>query len=164
MKPARLARSEPAQAELAQTELAQAELAQACAATMWQADHASQGLNMTIEHIAPGNARLSMPVETRMVNGHGICHGGFIFALADSAFAYACNTDGAVSVASHCSISFLRPARLGERLVATAEERHRAGRSGVYDVRVSVGAEVVAEFRGQSRTTNARLTERTDAG
>jgi len=140
------------------------ELAQACAAAMWEADHASQGLNMMIEHVAPGAARLSMPVEPRMVNGHGICHGGFIFTLADSAFAFACNTDGSTSVASHCSISFLRPARLGERLVATAEERHRAGRSGVYDVRVTTGAEVVAEFRGHSRTTGARPLERAGAG
>ena len=130
---------------------------------MWRADHASQGLNMAIEDIAPGVARLSMLVEPRMVNGHGICHGGFIFTLADSAFAFACNTDGAVTVASHCSISFIRPARLGERLVANAEQRHRAGRSGIYDVRVSAGAEIVAEFRGHSRTTGAQMLERTDA-
>ena len=140
------------------------EVAQACAAAMWRADHASQGLNMAIEHIAPGEARLSMPVEPRMVNGQGICHGGLIFTLADSAFAFACNTDGDASVASHCSISFVRPARLGECLVATAEERHRAGRSGIYDVRVTAGTEVVAEFRGHCRTTGARLIEHADAG
>jgi acyl-CoA thioesterase len=139
------------------------EVAEACAAAMWRTDHASQGLNMAIEDIAPGAARLSMLIEPRMVNGHGICHGGFIFTLADSAFAFACNTDGAVTVASHCSISFIRPARLGERLVANAEQRHRAGRSGIYDVRVSVGAEVVAEFRGYSRTTGARMLEPTHA-
>ncbi len=140
------------------------EVAQACAAAMWRADHASQGLNMEIEHIAPGAARLSMAVEPRMVNGHGICHGGFIFTLADSAFAFACNTDGAVAVASECSISFIRPARLGERLVATAEQRHRAGRSGIYDVRVTAGPDIVAEFRGHCRTTGARLIEQADAG
>jgi acyl-CoA thioesterase len=139
------------------------EVAQACAAAMWGTDHASQGLNMAIEDIAPGIARLSMLIEPRMVNGHGICHGGFIFTLADSAFAFACNTDGVVTVASHCSISFIHPARLGERLVANAEQRHRAGRSGIYDVRVTAGAEVVAEFRGHSRTTGARMLERTDA-
>ena len=140
------------------------ELAQACAAALWRADHASQGLNMIVEHIAPGVARLSMPVEPRMANGHGICHGGFIFTLADSAFAFACNTDGAVAVASQCSISFVRPARVGKRLVATAEQRHRAGRSGIYDVRVTAGPEVVAEFRGHCRTTGARLIEHADAG
>ena len=140
------------------TELESAQhTAKACAAAMWQADQASQGLNIALEHIAPGTARLSMIVEPRMINGTGTCHGGYIFTLADSAFAFACNTDGAVSVASHCSISFVRPARLGERLVATAEERHRAGRSGIYDVRVTAGPELVAEFRGHSRTTGARL-------
>lgn len=135
------------------------EQAAACAAAMWADDKASQGLGMVIERIAPGVARLSMAVEPRMVNGHGTCHGGFIFTLADSAFAFACNTDGTMSVASHCSISFIRPARLGERLVAEAEERHRAGRSGIYDVRVSAGGDIVAEFRGHSRTTGARLLE-----
>ncbi len=140
------------------------ELAQACADAMWRADHASQGLNMVVEHIAPGLARLSMPVEPRMVNGHGMCHGGFIFTLADSAFAFACNTDGAVAVAGQCSISFIQPVRLGERLVATAAERHRSGRSGIYDVRVTVGCEVVAEFRGHSRTTGARMFQVADAG
>ncbi len=143
---------------------AAAELAEACAAAMWRRDQASQDLGITIEHVGPGAACLSMPVALRMVNGFGTCHGGFIFALADSAFAFACNTNGAVSVASHCSISFLRPAALGERLVAAAAERHRAGRSGLYDVRVTVGAEVVAEFRGHSRTTGARLLGGADAG
>ena len=137
----------------------EADLAEACAAAMWRADGASQGLGMVIEHVEPGAARLSMTVAPRMVNGLGTCHGGFIFALADSAFAFACNTHGAVSVASRCSISFLRPAALGEHLVATAAERHRAGRSGIYDVRVTAGDEVVAEFRGHSRTTGARLLE-----
>ena len=131
--------------------------AEACAAAMWQADQASQGLNIALERIAPGAARLSMTVEPRMINGTGTCHGGFIFTLADSAFAFACNTTGDVAVASQCSISFIRPARLGERLVATAEERHRAGRNGIYDVRVTAGVELVAEFRGHSRTTGARL-------
>lgn len=134
------------------------ELAQACAAAMWKDDQASRGVGMQLGEVAPGRARLSLLVEDRHVNGHGICHGGFIFALADSAFAFACNTTGEVAVASHCAVSFLRPARLGETLVATAEERHRAGRSGLYDVRVATEAgEVVAEFRGQSRTTGARF-------
>ncbi|MBC7801155.1 MAG: hydroxyphenylacetyl-CoA thioesterase PaaI [Gemmatimonadaceae bacterium] len=134
-------------------------LAERCAEAMWASDHASQGLGIAIEHIAPGAARLSMTVAPQMLNGHGTCHGGFIFALADSAFAFACNTDGMVSVASQCSIVFLRPAGLGERLVAVAEERHRKDRSGIYDVRVTAGAEVVAEFRGHSRTTGARMAD-----
>lgn len=131
--------------------------ADACAAAMWRDDQASQGLGMAIEHIGPGAACLSMPVLPRMLNGHGTCHGGYIFTLADSAFAFACNTYGMVSVASQCAITFLRPARVGERLVATAAERHREGRSGIYDVRVMAGSDVVAEFRGHSRTTGARL-------
>lgn len=132
-------------------------LARASAATMWANDQATAGLGMALEEVTPGAARLSMRVERRMLNGHGMCHGGFIFALADSAFAFACNTDGAVSVASHCSIAFLRPVREGEVLVAEAVERQREGRQGIYDVRVSVGAGVVAEFRGLSRTTGATL-------
>jgi acyl-CoA thioesterase len=132
-------------------------LAQACAAHMWQADRASPGLGMTLDSVAPGAARLSMPVGPHMLNGYGTCHGGFIFALADSAFAFACNTDGMVSVAHHCSITYLRPVRPGETLVATAEERQREGRSGIYDVRVTSGDAIVAEFRGHSRTTGARM-------
>ena len=128
-------------------------LARACADAMWANDAASRGLGMALDHVAPGAARLSMPVQPSMLNGHGTCHGGFIFALADSAFAFASNTTGAPAVASHCTITYLRPARLGERLVATAEERQRAGRSGIYDVRVVAGGDVVAEFRGHSRTT-----------
>lgn len=124
---------------------------------MWSNDQATAGLGMVLEAVGPGAARLSMRVERRMLNGHGMCHGGFIFALADSAFAFACNTDGAVSVASHCSIAFLRPVREGEVLVATAEERQREGRQGIYDVRVSSTGGVVAEFRGLSRTTGAKL-------
>lgn len=138
--------------------MTQDELAQACAAAMWESDRASRGVGMHLHEVAPGRARLSLRVEERHVNGHGTCHGGFIFALADSAFAFACNTTGEVAVASHCAVSFLRPARLGETLIAVAEERHRAGRSGLYDVRVATDAgEVVAEFRGQSRTTGARF-------
>lgn len=133
--------------------------AQACADRMWAGDAASRGMGMTLDHVAPGAARLSMAVAAHMLNGHGTCHGGFIFALADSAFAFACNTDGMASVASHCAVTFLRPARVGDRLVADAAERNRAGRSGIYDVQVTCGAEVVAEFRGHSRTTGAKLLE-----
>jgi acyl-CoA thioesterase len=134
-----------------------AELARACAAAMWSDDPASQGLGMRLEDIAPGRARFSFVVTDAMVNSHGVCHGGFIFALADSAVAFAANSHGEHAVTQHCSITFVRPGRLGETLTAEAVERTRSGRSGIYDVRVS-GAddEVVAEFRGHSRTTGGR--------
>jgi len=132
-------------------------LARACADAMWRTDQASAGLGMRLEEIRPGAARLSMRVEPRMLNGQGSCHGGFIFALADSAFAFACNTTGTASVANHCLITYLRPVTAGEELMATAEERQREGRSGIYDVRVTSGEAVVAEFRGFSRTTGAKL-------
>ena len=138
-------------------------LAQACADRMWAGDAASRGLGMALDRVAPGAARLSMTVTAAMLNGHGTCHGGFIFMLADSAFAFACNTDGMASVAGHCAVSFLHPARVGDRLVADAAERHREGRSGIYDVRVTCGTATVAEFRGHSRTTGARLLDGADA-
>ncbi len=131
-------------------------LAQVCAAAMWRDDQASPGLGMVLDQVGPGSARMSMRVQARMLNGQRTCHGGFIFALADSAFAFACNTDGMASVASHCSITFLRPVQEGETLVADAAERHKEGRSGLYDVRVTVDHVVVAEFRGLSRTTGQR--------
>jgi acyl-CoA thioesterase len=113
---------------------------------------------MRLLDVAPGRARLSMPVTERMVNGHGICHGGFIFALADSTFAFACNTYGERVVAQHCAVTYLRPGRLGQVLIAEATERARAGRSGLTDVRVTAeGGETIAEFRGQSRSTGERF-------
>jgi acyl-CoA thioesterase len=133
-------------------------LANACAKAMWEEDRASRGLGMAIESVGPGRATLSMTVTPAMVNGHGICHGGFLFALADSAFAFACNTYNVRAVAQHGAITFLRPVQLGERLEAEAIERVRAGRSGLYDVRVtSAEGGLVAEFRGHSRTTGARF-------
>ena len=133
-------------------------LAEACAAAMWAEDRASQGLGMSIERVGPGEAVLAMTVTERMVNGHGLCHGGFIFTLADSAFAFACNSHGRRAVAQHCAITFLRPAHLGDRLLAHAQERARAGRSGLYDISVRTEAgELVAEFRGHSRTIPGTL-------
>jgi acyl-CoA thioesterase len=103
-----------------------------------------------------------MTVGEAMVNGHGMCHGGFIFTLADSAFAFACNTANQRNVAAHCDIFYLRPARLGDVLVAEATQRAEAGRSGLYDVRVSTReGVVVAEFRGQSRSIGATFFEDT---
>jgi acyl-CoA thioesterase len=122
------------------------------AEAMFAADRASQALGMRVRDLSPGRARLTMTVTELMVNGHGIAHGGYVFLLADSAFAGACNYPGAVTVAASASIAFLSPARAGEELEAVAVERHRAGRSGVYDVTVSCGDRVVAEFRGLSRT------------
>lgn len=137
--------------------MTQQELAERCARAMWSGDRASAGLGMVLEEVGPGSARLSMPVRADMVNGHGTCHGGFIFALADSAFAFACNTDGMAAVAAHCAVSYLRPVREGQVMVAVAEERSKEGRSGITDVRVTADGQVVAEFRGQSRTTGQRL-------
>ena len=106
---------------------------------------------MELEHVGEGVARLSMVVRDDMVNGHDLCHGGLIASLADSAFAFACNSRGVKTVAAGFEISLLRPALLGETLVATATERVLRGRSGIYDVTVRCGDEIVAEFRGRSR-------------
>ncbi|MDR3539183.1 MAG: hydroxyphenylacetyl-CoA thioesterase PaaI [Acetobacteraceae bacterium] len=134
------------------------ERARACAKAMWTDDRASRALDMILGPVTPGRAVLSMRVRDDMVNGHGICHGGFIFTLADSAFAFACNSYNERSVAQHNSITYVRPGQLGEMLTATAEERVRSGRSGLYDVRVT-GADgtVVAEFRGQCRTIGGKF-------
>jgi len=128
------------------------DLARACAETMWKEDDASKGLGMEIVDIGPGRATLTMTVRPEMVNGQHMAHGGFIFTLADSAFAYACNSHNDRVVAAQGNITFLRPGRLGDRLVATAREISRSGRSGIYDVRVTVDDVVIAEFRGHSRT------------
>jgi acyl-CoA thioesterase len=128
------------------------DLARACAEAMWKEDDASKGLGMEILQIKAGAATLAMTVEPHMVNGHGIAHGGFIFLLADSAFAFACNSHNARAVAAQCNISFIRPGRLGDRLIAVAREISRTGRSGIYDVRVTVGETAIAELRGHSRT------------
>lgn len=128
-------------------------MAAACARAMWAHDRASQGLGLAIERVGPGEAVLSMTVTEQMLNGHGTAHGGYLFALADSAFAFACNTYDERTVAQHCAVTFLRAVRVGERLLAHAVERSRSGRSGIYDVSVRGEAgEAVAEFRGHSRT------------
>jgi acyl-CoA thioesterase len=128
------------------------DLARACADAMWKDDDASSGLGMEILNVKAGEATLAMTIQPHMVNGQRIAHGGFIFTLADSAFAFACNTHNQRAVAAHCQISFIRPGRLGDRLVAVARETSRSGRSGIYDVRVSADDQVIAEFRGHSRT------------
>jgi acyl-CoA thioesterase len=98
-----------------------------------------------------------MTVKPNMVNGHGIAHGGFIFTLADSAFAFACNTHNERAVAAHGNISFIKPGKLGDRLVATAREVSRSGRSGIYDINVTVDGVTIAELRGHSRTIGGAL-------
>lgn len=137
----------------AHPESAPSELARRCAAAMWADDQASQRLGMQLIDIDPGRSQLTMTVRADMVNGHGMCHGGYLAALADSAFAFACNTYDEVTVAAGFEISFVAPAQLGDELVASASERVRYGRSGLYDVTVSRrdGA-VIAEFRGRSRS------------
>jgi acyl-CoA thioesterase len=127
-------------------------LAQACAAAMWETDHASQHLGMRIVSVAPGEVRLEMTVRPTMANGHGMCHGGFVFSLADSAFAFACNSRNQRMVASQGAITFIAPAEVGDTLTAHAREVHLRGRGGIYDVSVSnqTGGRV-AEFRGHCR-------------
>jgi acyl-CoA thioesterase len=112
---------------------------------------------MALEDVGPGVARMAMTVRPDMLNGHGNCHGGFIFSLADSTFAFACNARGETTVAQTCTITFLRPAREGDRLVATCRELAVAGRSGLYDVHVEGPGGTVAEFRGQSRQVPAKV-------
>lgn len=134
------------------------ELARKCGDVMWANDTASQALGMKIEELGPGTAVARFEVSDKMVNGYGLCHGGYIFALADSAFAFACNTYNRVTVAAAASIDFVMPARRGDILRATANERVRGGRTGVYDVTVAnQNDEVIAIFRGRSYATRETI-------
>lgn len=119
---------------------------------MFAGDEASQRLGIELLEFDKGTAVLRMTVTSAMVNGHKIAHGGYIFLFADSAFACACNSYGPVTVAAGADITFVAPAYEGDVLVANAVERTRYGRSGIYDVSVLRGDEVIAEFRGRSRT------------
>lgn len=119
---------------------------------MFAADVASQALGIEVVSVDDGEAVARMQVTREMINGHAIAHGGYVFLLADTAFALACNSRGPRTVAAGADITFVRPAREGDLLVAYARERTRYGRSGIYDVTVTCGDEVVAEFRGRSRT------------
>ncbi|MER5887881.1 hydroxyphenylacetyl-CoA thioesterase PaaI [Streptomyces sp. NPDC001941] len=119
---------------------------------MFAADEASRALGIELVEQGPGSATLRMAVTAAMVNGHGIGHGGYVFLLADTAFACACNSHGPVTVASGADITFVTPAREGDVLTATAHELTRFGRSGLYDVTVTRGDEVIAQFRGRSRS------------
>jgi acyl-CoA thioesterase len=123
-----------------------------CAEIMHINDHASKWLGVSIDEVTPGQAVASMQVQAHHLNGHGICHGGFIFTLADTAFAYACNSHNEVVVAQHNTISFIAPAKLGEQLTARATETSKSGRNGIYDVIVSgENDRQIAAFRGCSR-------------
>ncbi|MEO0980087.1 MAG: hydroxyphenylacetyl-CoA thioesterase PaaI, partial [Pseudomonadota bacterium] len=113
------------------TEMTAQELAEACARIMWEDDNASQALGMELVRIAPGEADMRMTVTKAMTNGHGNMHGGYLFTLADSAFAFACNTYNQVTVAQHCAITYVKPGALGDVLTAKAREVSREGRSGI---------------------------------
>jgi acyl-CoA thioesterase len=134
-------------------------VAEASARAMYGQDRASQALGMRVLEVRPGYARLAMKVREDMVNGHQLCHGGLIFTLADSAFAFACNTYDLVTVASAATVEFLLSAHLGDELTAIAEERSRSKRTGIYDVAVSnQRGECVALFRGRSHQLGGSVT------
>jgi len=126
---------------------------------MYARDRASQRLGIRVQDVSPGRAVARLRVGPDLLNGHDLCHGGYVFLLADTAFAFACNTYGEVTVAAGADVVFVAPVHLGDELVATAQERARYGRSGVYDVTVrrGDGGPVVAEFRGRSRATGRPL-------
>lgn len=133
-------------------------MARACAEAMWAGDHATQALDMEIVEMAAGRCAVRMAVTQKMVNGHAMCHGGYIFLLADTAFAYACNSYDHRTVAQHCAVSFIASGKLDDVLTARAEEVSRAGRSGIYDVTVTrADGAVIAEFRGHSRQIKGHL-------
>lgn len=145
--------------DLQQARDAQA-LAEATASVMFERDEATKSLGMRIVKIGPGYAQLTMPVRPDMLNGHQTCHGGFIFALADSAFAFSCNSYNRNTVASGCTIDYLAPGRAGDVLTAEAIEQSRAGRTGVYDVTVSNQAGIrIALFRGRSYQIKGEVLE-----
>ncbi len=134
------------------------EIATKSAEALWAEDMAAREHGMRLEWVRPGEASLSMVVTRAMTNGHGIGHGGFIFLLADTAFAYACNSRNQRCVAQHCSISYLKPAHEGARLIAAAREVQRAERSGIYDISVrDEQGRAIAEFRGLSRAVPGKF-------
>ena len=134
------------------------EIAQKCCEVMWGNDLASQELGISVDIVEPGIAEARFEVRPQMVNGHDICHGGYIFTLADTAFAFACNCYNQVTVAASATIEFVRPARLGDHLTARASESHRGGRTGIYDVSVTdQDGQRIAIFRGRSYATREPL-------
>lgn len=133
------------------------EVARRSAEAMWAKDSASKWLGMSLDAVGPSTATTSFTVESHHTNGHDICHGGYIFTLADFAFAFACNSHNRIAVAQHNTITYVAPGRLGDRLTAVAREIALFGRSGICDVRVSdQNGRLIAEFRGASRTVEGR--------
>jgi acyl-CoA thioesterase len=136
------------------------ELAKKCAAKMWDNDAAARLLGIEVEVSGPGQAEATFEVRADMLNGQGVCHGGYLFTLADTAFAFACNTYNKLTVVSGASIDFLRPAKLGDTIIATATEFHRGGRTGFYDVVLqNQHGQDIAAFRGRSHATNKAMFE-----
>jgi len=131
--------------------------AAAVARALYAKDTVAQKLGIELESIAMGRCRMTMQITEDMANGHGVGHGGYIFTLADTAFAYACNGDNRTTLAQHAQITFISPARIGEKLAAEARELSKSGRSGLYDIEVR-GADdrLVAAFRGASRTISGQ--------
>ncbi len=135
------------------SQLSDQQRAERCAQIMWENDKASADLGMTLLSVSPGGAQLALKVKERHLNGHGMCHGGTIFTLADSAFAFACNSYNQNAVAQHNHITYVKSGALGSTLTATASEVSRSGRSGIYDVTVTDDSgNTIAHFRGHSRT------------
>ena len=133
-------------------ELTPQQRAEKSAAAMWAADNASKWFGMQLAEVSEGRAVMTLTIEPHHANGHAICHGGVTFALADSAFAFACNSRNQATVAQHNSVTFLAPGRVGDTMTAIAEEVQMAGRSGIYDVTVTnQDGVVLARFRGLSR-------------
>jgi acyl-CoA thioesterase len=135
-------------------------LAELAGKAMYERDPASQRLGMTLDQIRPGYARMSMRVREDMLNGHGTCHGGYIFMLADSAFAFACNSHNLVTVGAGCTIDYLAPGRAGDLLTAEATEQALTGKTGVYDIVVTnQEGRKVALFRGKSHRVSGHVIE-----
>ncbi|MCY4360749.1 MAG: hydroxyphenylacetyl-CoA thioesterase PaaI [Gammaproteobacteria bacterium] len=145
------------------TDLTGDELARACVDAMYSRDAASKSIGIAIAEVREGFARLTMQITAGMLNGHGICHGGFIFTLADTAFACACNTRNDSNLAQKCSIEYKRPGEAGDQLTATAEQLSQEGRYGVYEVRVTNQDDnLIALFEGQSCRVKGKLLEAQD--
>lgn len=144
-------------------EMTPEERAKKSALAMWQCDQASKWLGMEIVTVSEGHAELSMAIETHHANSHGTCHGGMIYTLADSTFAFACNSRNQNTVAQHCVMTYVNPAYVGDHLTAVASEISTSGRNGIYDVNISNSAgKRIAEFRGFSRTIKGQIFQEKD--
>ena len=134
------------------------ETAKKVASKILERDKTCRSMGICLEYVNEGTATLSLEIKEQHINGHGICHGGIIFTLADSAFAFACNSRNTASIAQHANVTFIKPAKLGDKLFATAEEISLIRRNGIYDVTVeNENADVIAEFRGYSRTIEGAI-------